>query len=87
MLKQSHTKTSSQSLYCKQTAPKLLYVAKGLKYGWKHHDDVMLISTLNLPNPCWREEFHNSKIESQRSLYKGSGAFSFLYMSKKLMKL
>ena len=47
MLKQSHTKTSSRSLYCKRTAPKLLYVAKGLKYGWTLHDDVMQISTLN----------------------------------------
>jgi len=33
MLKQSHTETSSRSVYCKQTAPKLLYVAKGLKYS------------------------------------------------------
>ena len=33
------------------------------------------------------KEFHNSKIESQRSLYKSSGVFSFLYMSKKLVKL
>ena len=32
MLKQLHTKTSP-SVYCKQTAPKLLYVTKGLKYG------------------------------------------------------
>ena len=47
MLKQSHTKTSSRSLHCKRTAPKLLYMAKGLKYGWYHHDDVMQISTLN----------------------------------------
>ena len=37
MLKQSHTKTSP-SVHCKRTAPKLLYVAKGLKYGWYHHD-------------------------------------------------
>ena len=41
MLKQSHTKTSPLSENCKRTAPKLLYVAKGLKYGWYYHDDVM----------------------------------------------
>ena len=34
MLKQSHAKTSFPSIYCKRTAPKQLYVAKGLKYGW-----------------------------------------------------
>ena len=54
-LKQSHTKTSSRSVYCKRTAPKLLYVAKGLKYEWYHYDDVMQISTLNLngQRPGW----------------------------------
>ena len=62
-------------------------MAKGLKYGWCHHDDVMQISTLNVQNLAGGKEFHNSKIESQRSLYKGSGAFCFLYMSKKLVKL
>ena len=72
MLKQSHTKTSSRSVYRKRTAPKLLYLAKGLKYGY-HHDDVMQISQ----NLAGGKEFHNSKIESQRSLYKGSGAFLF----------
>ena len=55
MLKQSYTNTSSRSAYCKQTAPKLLYVAKGLKYVWYRHDDVMQISTLNLSKPCWSE--------------------------------
>ena len=40
----------------------------------------MQISTLNL------KEFHNSKIKYQRSLYKGNGVFSFLYMSKKFGK-
>ena len=30
MLKQLHF----QAYYCKRTALKLLYVAKGLKYGW-----------------------------------------------------
>ena len=34
MLKQSHTKTSFLSIYCKRTALKLLYVAKGFKVGW-----------------------------------------------------
>ena len=52
MLKQSHTKTSSPSVYCKRTAPKLLYVAKGLKYVWYYHDDVMRFRTLILPKPC-----------------------------------
>ena len=26
---------------CMQTVPKLLYMAKGLKNGWYHQDDVM----------------------------------------------
>ena len=38
-------------------------------------------------NLAGMKEFHNSKIESQKSLYKASGAFPFLYMSKKLVKL
>ena len=71
----------------KRTAPKLPYVAKGLKYGLYHHDDVMQISTLICQNLVGGKEFHNSKIESQRTLYKGSGAFPFLCMSKKLVKL
>ena len=25
------------------------------QYGWYHHDDVMQISMLTLPKPCWRE--------------------------------
>ena len=40
MLKQSHTKTSFPS---KRTAPKLLYVAKGLKYGW-----IIMMMSCNL---------------------------------------
>ena len=78
MLKQSHTKTSPPSVYCKRTAPKLLYVAKGLKYDW-----IIMMMQRNLGrwfchNLAGVKEFHNSKIESQRSLYRGSGAFSFL---------
>ena len=76
MRKQSRTKTSPPSVYCRRTAPKLLYVAKGLKYVWYHRDDVMRFRTLVLPNVAGVKEFHNSKFESQRSLYKGSGAFS-----------
>ena len=57
------------------------------QYGWYHHDDVMQISMLNFQNLAGGKEFHNSKIESHRLLYNGSGAFSFLYMSKKLVKL
>jgi len=51
-----------------------------------HHDDVMQFNTLDLPKPCWSEGVSKSKIESQRLVYKGSGAFS-LYMSKQLVKL
>ena len=47
MLKQSHTKTSSTNVIAK-----LLYVAKGIKYRWSYHDDVMQFSTLHLPKPC-----------------------------------
>ena len=43
--------TSLQNLYCKQTAPELFYVAKGLKYGWYHHDDIMQYSALALQTP------------------------------------
>ena len=41
------------SVYCKRTAPKLLYVAEGLKYGRYHHDDVMQFSTRGFPKSCW----------------------------------
>ena len=34
-------------------ALKLLYVAKGLKYGWYHRHDVIQFSTLVLPKPYW----------------------------------
>ena len=46
MLKQSHTKTSPPRVCCKQTAPKLLYVAKGLKYGW-------FFTLATLPEVVW----------------------------------
>ena len=50
-----HTLKTSPSVHCKQTAPELFYVAKGLKYGWYHHDDVMQYSMLVLPKP-WLSE-------------------------------
>ena len=78
MLKQSHTKTSPPSVYRKRTPPKLLYVAKGLKYGWYHRDDVVRFRTPVCQNLAGVKKLHNSKIESQRSLYKRRGAFSFL---------
>ena len=62
MLKQSHTKTSVSSIYCMQTALKLLYVAKGLNYGWYHHDDVIRFSTVVLPKSCWSEGVSNLQI-------------------------
>ena len=34
------------------TAPKLIYVAKGLSMGGYHHDDVMQFSTVVSPKPC-----------------------------------
>ena len=46
ILKQSHTKTSFPRVYCKRTASKLLYVAKGLKYQVDYQDDVLQFSTL-----------------------------------------
>ena len=52
--KQSHTKTSPPSM---QTAPKLLYVAKGLIC-----DDVIRFSMVVLPKPCWDVGVSNVQI-------------------------
>ena len=66
MLKQSHTKTFPSSVYCMQTAPKLVYASKGLKYGWYHYDDVIRFSMIE--NPAGVKELQICKFESQRSL-------------------
>ena len=47
MLKQSHTKTSPPSV--RANAPELFNVAKGLKYGRYHDDDVIQFSAVGLP--------------------------------------
>ena len=87
MLQQSHTKTSPPSVYFMQTAPKLLYLAKGLTYGWYHHDDVIRdLARWFCQNLAGVKEFQICKFESQRLLCRGSGAFSFLYTSKKLLE-
>ena len=48
----SGIQTLFPSIYCKRTAPKLLYVGKGFKVRVDHHHDVMQFSTLDLPKPC-----------------------------------
>ena len=55
-----------------QTAPKLLYVAKRLKYGWYHYDDVIRFSTQWFcQSLAGVKEFQICKFGSQRSLCRG----------------
>ena len=86
MLKQSHTKTSPPS---GRTAPKLIYVAKGLKYEWSHHDDVMrfstrsfIISKLSHRGCCAKVVEHFLSCEVGKKLLASNPGFPFRILSR-----